>query len=369
MKDDHADVDRDELLRLWDKHRAFLRSAPINDKRLSLTNRVLRYLFRERANLDQVASLWGAIANSNLDADAVQPNPVLIERLQRLIRLALSVPPSATAMTAARDVLLHSKDLTDDQITHVSRFVRYIMRNAANAGRVKAARDILERSRIAEDGLATIADAEWLDDDRFKAAYAAGSAISVWGHDIRYRAYILMKCAERAASLAGDFVECGVDRGGTATCVIEYVGAERFSARTFYLFDTFCGLVPEQLTDEERVTTRITTERYPNVLDSVRQNFSRNAFVRIVPGAVPDTLSEFRGDRIAFLHIDMNAVVPECAAFEALWPKLSVGAPVVFDDYGFPFHAPQRRALDVVAKRLGTQIMMLPTCQGLAWKI
>ena len=147
------------------------------------------------------------------------------------------------------------------------------------------------------------------------------------------------------------------------------MGADRFADRAFYLFDTFCGLVPEQLTEEERITTRITAERYPNVLDSVRRNFSRHPFVRIVPGAVPDTLSEFHGERIAFLHIDMNAVVPECAAFETLWPKLSVGAPVIFDDYGFPFHAPQRRALDVVAKRLGTQIMMLPTCQGLTWKI
>jgi hypothetical protein len=65
----------------------------------------------------------------------------------------------------------------------------------------------------------------------------------------------------------------------------------------------------------------------------------------------------------------MNVVLPEVAALRFFWPLLLPGAPVIFDDYGFPRHSAQRIALDELAKELGTQIMMLPTGQGLLWKM
>ena len=174
--------------------------------------------------------------------------------------------------------------------------------------------------------------------------------------------------ARLACCKPGDFVECGVDTGGTARAVMAYLGDAGFSDRRFFLFDTFRGLVRDQLTEEEKGTSLIKEERYPDVLDRVRENFADKPFVRIVTGAVPETLSAFGGEAVAYLHIDMNVSLPEVEALRFFWPKLSPGAPVIFDDYGFPHHHPQREALDAVAADLGVEIMMLPTCQGLLFK-
>ena len=226
-----------------------------------------------------------------------------------------------------------------------------------------------KQSKYIEDSLASVADAHWLEEARFRGAYRAGKSISVWKEDIRWRVYTLLKCAEKSANLEGDFVECGVDRGGTAMCVMHYLKSKAFKGKKFYLFDTFQGLDVSQLSEEELALTRIEDGRYPNVLAEVEANFSTRKFTKIIPGAVPETLSAFKGKKVAYLHIDMNVAYPEVAALEFFWPLLVKGAPVIFDDYGFPYHSIQRKALDEAAERLGTSIMMLPTCQGLMWKV
>lgn len=225
-----------------------------------------------------------------------------------------------------------------------------------------------KNATCSEDLFATRAAADWLDDERFQEAYLAGQSISVWGSSIRWRVYTLLKCAAKASRLSGNFVECGVDRGGTAMAVLTYLKPEAFANRTFYLFDTFEGVVKDQRNPVEHSTTRLRDERYPAVYETVKETFSPHGFVELVQGAVPSTLDGYGGGKVAYLHIDMNVALPECEAFRFFWPKLAKGAPVVFDDYGFPFHSEQRKALDDVAAELGTDIMMLPTGQGLCWK-
>ena len=223
-------------------------------------------------------------------------------------------------------------------------------------------------ARTAEDACVSIAEPAWLQDSRFVEAYEEAKGIAAWGRDIRWRVQTLVKLAAAAARLDGDFVECGVDTGGTARAVMAYLGDDAFDGRTFYLFDTFRGLVPEQLTDEEQALEDKRGDRYPDVSEVVSRNFADKSFVQIVAGAVPDTLPVYEGDRVAYLHIDMNATLPEVEALKFFWPKLAPGATVIFDDYGFPRHGPQRRALDAIAAGFGVEIMMLPTCQGVLIK-
>lgn len=227
---------------------------------------------------------------------------------------------------------------------------------------------LLSRAAHPEDLLATAADTSGIDDPRFAAAYEAGAAISGWDQSIRWRMYTLTACARRAASLAGDFVECGSNRGGSARCIIDFLGAEAFFGRDFYLYDTFRGVEESQLNAAEQVEAARFAGQYPPVLEQARANFATEKFVRLVPGVIPETLPEFTGGAVAFLHIDMNVALPEVCAFDYFWPKLSPGAPVVFDDYGFPFAAEQRKALDEKARQFGTKIIALPTGQGLLWR-
>ncbi|MHB1446809.1 MAG: TylF/MycF/NovP-related O-methyltransferase, partial [Acidimicrobiales bacterium] len=73
-------------------------------------------------------------------------------------------------------------------------------------------------------------------------------------------------------------------------------------------------------------------------------------------------------DQIAFLHLDMNSPAPEIGALEVLFPRISSGAAIVLDDYGWKMHRRQREAHDSFAAHHGYRILELPTGQGLAIK-
>jgi O-methyltransferase len=64
----------------------------------------------------------------------------------------------------------------------------------------------------------------------------------------------------------------------------------------------------------------------------------------------------------------MNIAYPERKAIEYFWPKLSCGALVVLDDYGWLGYEEQHEAMDDFAKSVGVEILSLPTGQGLIAK-
>ena len=93
----------------------------------------------------------------------------------------------------------------------------------------------------AEDGLITRHTADFVRDPQFVAAYSKGKATGSWGNmEPRWRVYTACSWAKRAAKLPGDFVECGVNRGGMPLAIMEYLSFNYLNKR-FYLLDTFCG--------------------------------------------------------------------------------------------------------------------------------
>jgi hypothetical protein len=175
--------------------------------------------------------------------------------------------------------------------------------------------------------------------------------------------FVACWAAHHACSLVGDFVECGVYRGGLASTVMEYVGFRQRRDRVFWLLDTFEGVPPEQFAESD-----IHRHHYPDTYNEVVSLFAEYDNVRIVRGAVPGTLAEVSSERIAFLSIDMNAALPEICAAEAFWTRLSPGAVMLLDDYGFDGHRSQKNAFDEFAARRGRSVLPLPTGQGLILK-
>jgi hypothetical protein len=58
--------------------------------------------------------------------------------------------------------------------------------------------------------------------------------------DPRWRVYTACWAASHAVNLPGDFVECGVNRGGMALTIMEYLNFNSLGKR-FFLLDTYCG--------------------------------------------------------------------------------------------------------------------------------
>jgi hypothetical protein len=228
-------------------------------------------------------------------------------------------------------------------------------------------RPLYGKATYNQDGMATTHNADFMTDPRFAPAYEAGRATGSWTFgDLHWRAYVVCWAAERGASLEGDFVECGVNRGGYALTVIRYLDFGRLPKR-FYLLDTYEGLVERLISPEERAHG-VRVGEYEPCYEAVVRTFAPYGNVEIVQGAVPDTLPAVTSEQVAFLSLDMNTREPEIAAAEYFWDRLVSGAAIVLDDYGWRKHIEQKRAFDQFARERDVQVLSLPTGQGLILK-
>lgn len=228
----------------------------------------------------------------------------------------------------------------------------------------------INRGAYNQDGLYSIHNHEFMQDPQFVKAYSRGIAATQDDYQWHWRVHVGLWAAHAASLLKGDFVECGVNRGFLSSAIMEYLDWDTLG-RTFYLMDTFSGLDARFVSEVERnrgVMGRNKDDFYTHDLASVTKNFSQWRNVKIVAGAIPDTLVGVDSEQLAYLHIDMNCAPPEVAALKHFWPRLVPGAVVLLDDYAYKNFELQKAAMDVVAAEKGVKILSLPTGQGLLMK-
>jgi O-methyltransferase len=215
------------------------------------------------------------------------------------------------------------------------------------------------------DGLFTFNNADFLRDPNFIRAYQLGVDTKSWrGADVQWRCYTACWCVNHAKNLEGDFVECGVYKGGLTRAGIEYIGFEKMTDKKWYLLDTFEGFPADQ-EDSVNPSPGLYAD---DPLESVKKTFGSFDNVVIIKGRVPETLNQVPSTKIAYLSIDMNAATPEIAAGDFFWDKLVPGGLMLLDDYGFLDHLNQKQAWDAWAKRKNVSILTIPTGQGLVIK-
>jgi O-methyltransferase len=220
-----------------------------------------------------------------------------------------------------------------------------------------------------QDGLITDHNADFMKDPLFMEAYSLGEQTGSWGGGkIHWRIHVACWAAYWCQKLDGDFVECGVNRGGFSRAIMHYIDFARLPKK-FYLLDTFNGLVEKYISPEERKRgIDPSAYNYTECYEDVKQTFKDFPNVVIVRGAVPDTLPLVDTEKVSFLSIDMNTREPEIAAAEFFWDKLVSGGIILLDDYGFPAHLEQKIAFDKFASQRGVLVLSLPTGQGLIMK-
>ena len=187
-----------------------------------------------------------------------------------------------------------------------------------------------------------------------------------------WSAYLLQWAAQQAARVDGDFVECGTARGFAAASILSSVDLAALKKR-FFLFDSWEGLLVDQLTEHERTTlygNRLgrVNQDYSGYYEEVKRTFAPFPYVSLVKGYVPASLSQVEIPRVGFLHIDMNAVYPEVEALRYFWPRLTRGGWVILDDYGQPGREEQKQGMDRLAAELRIEIFSSPTGQGVLIK-
>ncbi|MEY2959368.1 MAG: hypothetical protein RLZZ01_1936 [Actinomycetota bacterium] len=146
--------------------------------------------------------------------------------------------------------------------------------------------------------------------------------------------------AERvlADEIPGDFMECGVWRGGSAIVLAAVLAAHEVTDRRVWLADSFRGLpVPD--VDRFPLDAGWADHVGATAVSSaeVAGNFRRFGLlddrVRFVEGWFRDTLPNAEVERLAILRLDGDLYESTIVALTNLYDRVSPGGFVIIDDY------------------------------------
>lgn len=170
----------------------------------------------------------------------------------------------------------------------------------------------------------------WLSDASFLEAYAevhTYTAVDVFRH------YELWKLAQQIAHVPGDLLEVGVWKGSTG--ILLALAARKFlKNRRVHLCDTFEGIVKAGDNDPFYKGGEFSDTSLDAVRDRVQANSLTN--VSLHQGIFPEqTGSSISTRYLSLVHIDVDVYASARETFWWVWPRMSVGGIVVFDDYGW----------------------------------
>jgi O-methyltransferase len=220
--------------------------------------------------------------------------------------------------------------------------------------------------------------AGFLSDPPFRAAYDAVRGSHQYDQysspkTISWRLHTLVWAAKCGLNVEGDFVECGVFKGDMSWVISQTVD---FAAKQkpFYLYDTYDGFSDKYSSNADFpeapgfIDYANQFYRDPTLYGYVCNRFKDRSDIKVIKGVVPDVLLEQSPEKIAFLHIDLNSPAAEIGALEILFQRMSSGAILIFDDYGWKAFHRQKEAEDKFMRELGYEILELPTGQGMVVK-
>ena len=177
------------------------------------------------------------------------------------------------------------------------------------------------------------------------------------------RVWMLYSLATQAMHLEGEFWECGVYKGGTALMLADIISP--YKDKQLRLFDTFEGM---PATDPDLDYHR-EGDFSDNSLNAVRDRIGESGNLSFHPGLIPDTFSGLEGNKIAFAHVDVDIYQSVLDCCEFIFPRLTSGGIIVFDDYGFPSCPGARAAVDRFFRQKCEVPLVLPTGQAVVVKL
>jgi len=200
----------------------------------------------------------------------------------------------------------------------------------------------------------------WLGYGEFRRYYKLAQGATLVSPD---RCWIIYSLCRQALFVEGDIWECGVYKGGTAAMLAKIV-SDKAPFKRLHLFDTFAGM-PDT---DSNLDLHKCGDFKDTTLDVVKKYVGETALTVYHPGKIPLSFSGQENSRIAFAHIDVDIwqSVIDCCDF--IFPRLSAGGFIVFDDYGFPTCPGARNAVDLYFSEKEVIPLVLPTGQAIIFK-
>jgi O-methyltransferase len=185
----------------------------------------------------------------------------------------------------------------------------------------------------------------WNKDTQFRPTYDA-----VKSHTLvdQYKCYELWTLIEMLSQCEGHLIEIGVWRGGSGALIAKRAQLACI-ADTVYLCDTFSGVVKASQSDTTYVGGEHSDTSEQDVSALLKDLGLSN--VKILHGIFPDeTGASVERLKFRFCHIDVDVYQSAKDIVEWVWPKLTVGGVIVYDDYGTETTAGVTRYVNEQAK-------------------
>ncbi len=170
----------------------------------------------------------------------------------------------------------------------------------------------------------------WLLDDKFQACH---HIIKDYTLVDLYRCYELWHLLGQVNNVEGEVLEVGTWRGGTG-CLLGRRAMDLGLKSRIFLCDTFEGVVKTSDKDSSYTGGEHADTSIPVVQELMGKLGVDN--IKILKGIFPeDTASEVEDLKFRLCHIDVDVYQSGKDILDWVWPRLSLGAVVVFDDFGF----------------------------------
>lgn len=152
--------------------------------------------------------------------------------------------------------------------------------------------------------------------------------------------------------LPGDFVECGVWRGGSVMLMALTLLRRGDTSRNLWLYDTFDGMTAPAAEDVQAMSGRAAVDilrEHPRTADdpfwgisprtNVEQNLRSTGYpferFHLVEGDVLSTLPAQAPKEVSLLRLDTDWYTSTRHELEHLYPRLVRGGVLLVDDYGY----------------------------------
>lgn len=188
-------------------------------------------------------------------------------------------------------------------------------------------------------------------EDSFKEIWESVSKFTMTSVE---RGYALYKSIDYVIEneIDGDFVECGVWKGGSCMLIAIALLRRGVSDRKMYLYDTFEGMTEPGENDFIAWNGRSVHEKWESDkagksenftgwavgLEDVRQNLLGTGYPEenlvFIKGPVEEQLKTKRPQTISLLRLDTDWYESTKAELQHLYPLLSEAGVMILDDYG-----------------------------------
>lgn len=146
-----------------------------------------------------------------------------------------------------------------------------------------------------------------------------------------------------ADGIPGDFIECGVWRGGAVVFMRGLLAAYEVPDRRVWVADSFQGLPPPTAAPDVAFGLDLSKEKAPMLavdLSTVWRAFDDFGLmddrVKFIPGWFKDTLKTAPIEQVSILRLDGDIYESTMDIFTALYDKLSPGGFCIIDDFFVP---------------------------------